>query len=222
MATRCRSGGRSSSSSDDEAATSPRRPRRLKRKPSAEPDEAAAATARRVRSKCPPASASVFYYEPPYEVGESVILPPSPPVSEGDDDDSSDISYSYDEEAAAAEFGRMFPDIPPRSASSLWAHFVSNAKACIEHYNNKCQADFVYKHASEFGMLFLREPDGSYYYHMNFHGKDKKNGQPQLFFGEIRVTIEPKEEDVSCCCPVSESDAGGKRLGTIAESISHK
>ncbi|CAN6208621.1 unnamed protein product [Urochloa humidicola] len=206
MATRCRSGG------SDEAATSPAR---LKRKPSAEPDDEPAA-ARRVRSKSPPAACALHQPPPPPpEAGEEgvLLLPLSPPVDAAVSDD--------DDDAAAAEFARVFPDIPPGSAASLWEGFVRNAKACIKHYNTKCQADFSYKHAPEYGILFLREPDGSHYYHLNFHAKDKR-GHSQIFFGEVRVCVAPEEEDVTCCCPVSPSDAGGKRLETFAESTKYK
>ncbi|XP_039788241.1 uncharacterized protein LOC120654695 [Panicum virgatum] len=114
--------------------------------------------------------------------------------------------------------------MPPQSAANTWICFVNNAKACINHYNMKCQANFVYKHVLDCGLLLLLELDGSYSYHINFHAQDKKDkkGHSQLFFGEIRVRVAPKEEDVTCCCPVSPSDAGGKRLETIEEAMKYK
>ena len=65
----------------------------------------------------------------------------------------------------------------------------------------------MYKHILDCGLLLLREQDSSHYYHINFHAQDKR-GHSQRFFGEIRVCVKPKEEDVTCCCPVSPSDAG--------------
>jgi len=69
------------------------------------------------------------------------------------------------------------------------------------------QADFVHKHDHGFGLIIIGEQDGSDYYHLNFHARDKK-GHSQLFFGEIMVCVAPKEEDVTCCHPVSPSDVG--------------
>ena len=70
------------------------------------------------------------------------------------------------------------------------------------------QADFVHKHDHGFGLIIVGEQDGSDYYHLNFHARDKKLGHSQLFFGEIMACVAPKEEDVTCCHPVSPSDVG--------------
>jgi hypothetical protein len=64
------------------------------------------------------------------------------------------------------------------------------------------QADFVHKHDHGFGLIIVGEQDGSDYYHLNFHARDKK-GHSQFFFGEIMVCVSPEEEDVTCCHPVS-------------------
>ncbi|CAO2037222.1 unnamed protein product [Urochloa humidicola] len=178
----------------------------LKRKSSVEID---AAPLRQVRKSSPASSCKQLpVLLPPPEVGSSA----------GDDNNSVD---EISDEAAVAEFIKMFPNIPLQSAPNVWLGFVNDAKACIKHYNKKYQADFVYKHAHEYANHFLREPEGSHYFHINFHAQDKK-GHSQLFFGEIRVSVAPKEEDVPCCCSVSPSDAGGKRLETIAESVNYK
>jgi hypothetical protein len=66
--------------------------------------------------------------------------------------------------------------------------------------------------------LLLGEQDGSYYYHINFHAQDKK-GHAQLFFGEIRVCVVPKEEDATCCSPVSPSDAGMSFVTQLAHAF---
>jgi len=65
----------------------------------------------------------------------------------------------------------------------------------------------VYKRARGNGFFLVTEQDGSDYYHLNFLAQDK-NEHSQLFFGEIKVHVAPREEDVTCCCPVSPSDLG--------------
>ncbi|CAN6247139.1 unnamed protein product [Urochloa humidicola] len=113
----------------------------------------------------------------------------------------------------------MFPELPPDTAAEIWVSFVNNAKACIDHYNSTHEeASFEYKHALDNGSIYVGERDGSRYFHLNFIGQDEK-GHSQLFFGEIRVGVAPKEEDVTCCCPVSSSDAGGKSIRTIEEAL---
>ena len=62
------------------------------------------------------------------------------------------------------------------------------------------QANFVYKRARGNGFFLVTEQDGSDYYHINFLAQDK-NEHSQLFFGEIKVHVAPREEDVTCCCP---------------------
>jgi hypothetical protein len=109
-----------------------------------------------------------------------------------------------------AELGvKLFPNQPPEVAAAMWVEFVTNAKLCIDHYNKKNQVKFVYKHSRGRGngLIFVGVQDGSEYYHLNFHAQDK-SGHSQLFFGEIEARGNPKEENVTCCSPVSPSAAG--------------
>jgi hypothetical protein len=67
------------------------------------------------------------------------------------------------------------------------------------------------------------EQDGEDYYHLNFLARDK-NEHSQLFFGEIKARLAPKEEHVTCCCPVSPSNVGTKHYcrQTVSASASPK
>ncbi|CAL4889880.1 unnamed protein product [Urochloa decumbens] len=215
------SGGSASGSDSDSAAG---RLLRLKRNKSPVEIEAAAPRRRQVRrSKSPPHVPSL--HQP--EAGERPPLPTptaggaSPPevAGDGDDDDSSD-------EASVAEQGvKLFPYLPRDDAAAMWVGFVRNAKTCIDHYNKENQAsslgaNFVYKRARGNGFFLVMEQDGSDYYHLNFLARDKR-GHSQLFFGEIKARFAPKEEDVTCCCPVSPSDEGGRSIRTIEEALKH-
>ena len=66
------------------------------------------------------------------------------------------------------------------------------------------------------GFFLVTEQDGSDYYHLNFLAQDK-NVHSRLFFGEIKVRIAPKDEDVTCCCPVSPFEPG--TLCTLVQII---
>ncbi|CAN6247138.1 unnamed protein product [Urochloa humidicola] len=211
---RRRSGGPAmgSDSESDEAAD---RRLRLKRKSPVEV-EAAAPGRRQVRmSKSPPPCVPSLHQP---EVGELAPLPPAPACvspRENADDDSSD-------EASVAELGvKFFPYLPRDDAAAMWVGFVNNAKTCIDHYNKENQANFVYKHARGNGFFLVMEQDESDYFHLNFLARDKDDGHLQLFFGEIKARLAPKEEDVTCCCPVSHSDEGGRSIRTIEEALKH-
>ncbi|KAL6602768.1 hypothetical protein ACP70R_043129 [Stipagrostis hirtigluma subsp. patula] len=180
---------------------------RLKRKLSS----VEASSPRSVRRKSPPAL-------PLRKQLPKALPPPEPMVPAQDGTDDGDDSS--DEASVAALGVELFPDFPPETAARTWVRFVNNAKTCIKHYNNVQQANFVYKHASGNGFVHVLEQDGSCYYHMNFLAQDK-NGCPQLFFGEIKECRVPKEEDVTCCCPVFPSDVGGKGIRTIEEAVNH-
>lgn len=44
-------------------------------------------------------------------------------------------------DASDAELGaKLFPNQPPKAAAAMWNRFVTNAKLCIDHYNQKNQA----------------------------------------------------------------------------------
>jgi hypothetical protein len=85
------------------------------------------------------------------------------------------------------------------------------------------QANFVYKRARGSGFFLVMEQDGEDYYHLNFLARDK-NEHSQLFFGEIKARLAPKEEHVTCCCPVSPSNVGTKHYcrQTVSASASPK
>ncbi|KAG2656108.1 hypothetical protein PVAP13_1KG055477 [Panicum virgatum] len=197
---RRRSGGSTASCGTDQAV--PAGCPSLKRKSSVEAD-----LHRQVRRKSPPASPCrrpPVTLHPP-EVGEQVpFLSPVTSASREEvtsnrDDDSSD-------ETSVAELGvKLFPRLPREDAAAMWVGFVNNAKTCLNHYNRKNQANFVYKRARGNGFFLVTEQDGSDYYHLNFLAQDK-NEHSQLFFGEIKVHVAPREEDVTCCCPISPSD----------------
>ncbi|KAL6629133.1 hypothetical protein ACP70R_028898 [Stipagrostis hirtigluma subsp. patula] len=151
----------------------------LKRKdPAGVEDEAA--PARNVRSKSPPPSP---LHEPQVQAGVSA---PQHGADSGEEDTSDD--------ASASELGeKLLPRLPKRVAAATWARFVNNAEICLKHYNSKHQSNFVYKHAPGNGYCRVQEQDSSCYYHMNFDAQDK-SGHSQLFFGEIKVRVDPKEE----------------------------
>jgi hypothetical protein len=100
---------------------------------------------------------------------------------------------------------RAFPELKPRHTLAILTKFLDIAKACLGCYNAEHQDVHFIVHkrtrAFGYGLLFLKEPDGSTYYHLNFHAHDKKQKQR-------RLGVEPMEEDVTCCCPVSDSDVG--------------
>jgi hypothetical protein len=81
----------------------------------------------------------------------------------------------------------------------------------------------VYKRARGSGFFLVMEQDGEDYYHLNFLARDK-NEHSQLFFGEIKARLAPKEEHVTCCCPVSPSNVGTKHYcrQTVSASASPK
>ncbi|CAD6251743.1 unnamed protein product [Miscanthus lutarioriparius] len=175
-------------------------------------DEAEDATPRQMRRKspsslssskqlpaalCPPQNGS-WVQQPPCEVGVF------------DQCDSNNVDDSSDEASIAELSVKVFRSLPPDDAVACYTRFCNNAKACIKHYNTK------YQHDHGFGLIIVGEQDGSDYYHLNFHARDKK-GHSQLFFGEIMVCVSPEEEDVTCCHPVSLSDVGGKCIQTLEE-----
>ncbi|KAL6629853.1 hypothetical protein ACP70R_029618 [Stipagrostis hirtigluma subsp. patula] len=167
----------------------------------------------RLKSRSPPASPSMVLHPPEVPV-EAPLPPPKVEAPEqcgaNHEDDSSDESV--------AELGaRLFPLLPREHATSMWVGFVNDAKACLKQYNSKNQTNFVYKHAPCNGFYSVQEVDGSCYFHMNFQAQEKDK-QVQLFFGEIKMCVMPQVEDVTCCCPVSPSDAGGKGIRTIEEA----
>ncbi|WVZ77832.1 hypothetical protein U9M48_025649 [Paspalum notatum var. saurae] len=142
------------------------------------------------------------------------LAPPEPGAFPPDD--SSGVDDSFNETSILELGAKVFPSLPPDLADTAWRRFLKNANICIKHYNTKYHADFVYKHVVESGLFLLGEQDSKMYFHINFYAHDSK-GHSHLFFGEIRVRVAPKEEDVSCCQPVSNSDAGGKSLRTIED-----
>ena len=77
------------------------------------------------------------------KVEAEVLLPP-PEAGSSAGDDGNNVDESSDE-ASLAELGvKVFPHMPPQSAANTWICFVNNAKACINHYNMKCQASLLF------------------------------------------------------------------------------
>ncbi|KAL6843353.1 hypothetical protein ACP4OV_027066 [Aristida adscensionis] len=187
-----------------EAAPEPER--RLKRKASVDcTDQAASSPVATTSRPCPSSSP------------ELVRAPPAQHATgAGEDGGGTDA----DGDAAVAELGvKLFPSLPPDQAAEMWCGFVKDAKTCIKHYNSEHKANFVYKHApAHNGFYRVEEQDGRSYYHMNFLAQDK-DGNSDIFFGEIRERVVPTVEDVTCCCPVLSSDAGGKGFRTIEEAL---
>ncbi|WVZ77829.1 hypothetical protein U9M48_025649 [Paspalum notatum var. saurae] len=186
----------------------------LKRKSFGEEE---AAPACQVKRKSPPASSSKQLPDgfSEHDPGAWVQLAPPEPGA-FPPDDSSGVDDSFNETSILELGAKVFPSLPPDLADTAWRRFLKNANICIKHYNTKYHADFVYKHVVESGLFLLGEQDSKMYFHINFYAHDSK-GHSHLFFGEIRVRVAPKEEDVSCCQPVSNSDAGGKSLRTIED-----
>ncbi|CAL4889909.1 unnamed protein product [Urochloa decumbens] len=122
---------------------------------------------------------------------------------------------SSGEAEAAPRRSRQPPPSPCCSDSDEASQCQSLNRSLQQH----TPASFVYKHALDNGSILAMERDGIYYYHLNFMAEDKK-GHSQLFFGEIRLRVGPTVENVTCCCPVSPSDAaGGKSIRTIEEAL---
>ncbi|RLN08767.1 hypothetical protein C2845_PM11G14740 [Panicum miliaceum] len=190
----------------------------LKRKCSVEAD-----LHRQVRRKSPPASPcrQPPVTLPPPEVGEQVpLLSSVTSVSRSQEEVTNNRDDSSDETSVAELGVKLFPHLPRDDAADMWVGFVNNAKTCLNHYNRKNQANLVYKRARGNGFFLVTEQDGSDYYHLSFLAQDK-NEHSQLFFGEIKVCVAPKEEDVTCCCPVSPSDPGGRSIPTVEEALKH-
>lgn len=214
--------------------------RPLKRKSSGDGD-VEAALRRKVKSKSPPTSPSkqmaVGLSQP--EVEGQVPLNPSVASEVTDDGDASDeelrvqlfpieppgvaAAFWWDNgDASDAELGaKLFPNEPPKAAVAMWNRFVTNAKLCLDHYNKENQANFVYKHSRDNGFSYVGEQDYRDYYHLNFHAQDK-SGHSQLFFGEIEARPHPMVKNVTCCCAVSPSDAGGRGIPTAEEALKHE
>ncbi|CAD6248054.1 unnamed protein product [Miscanthus lutarioriparius] len=228
--------------------------RPLKRKSSGDGDgevDVEAALSRKVKSKSPPTSPSkqtaVGLYQP--EVQGQVPLNLSVASEVTDNGDASDAdadaelgvqlfpseppgvagAFWWDNgDASDAELGaKLFPNEPPKAAIGMWNRFVTNAKLCLDVYNQKNQAtlfisaNFVYKHSRVNGFSYVGEQDFRDYYHLNFHAQDK-SGHSQLFFGEIEAHTHPTVENVTCCCAVSPSDAGGRGIPTVEEALKHE
>ncbi|XP_066325015.1 uncharacterized protein [Miscanthus floridulus] len=117
----------------------------------------------------------------PPQNGSWVQLPPCE-VGVFDKCDSNNVDDSSDEASIAELSVKVFRSLPPDDAVACYTRFCNNAKACIKHYNTKYQADFVHKHDHGFGLIIVGEQDGSDYYHLNFHARDKKLGHTALLW----------------------------------------
>lgn len=127
---------------------SPRRRRPLhERKPSGDAD----ASTRQVRSKPRPATAATLPIYNFYGGGSS--------ADDGEDWDAADVAV------------RAFPELKPCYALAVWTKFLNIAKACLGRYNAEHQDVHFIVHkrtrAFGYGLLFLKEPDDSTYYHLS-------------------------------------------------------